>query len=130
MIPGAELPAQFGLTETVGSLPAGRAAAFVATGSGTGWPPAPTRTSAPRSTALQQVHTARTDLSVWRVTHRDQRPVVGVFLMGIARRGTAVAQVGFVPGGEVTMGPDAFVALVAPRPRAPVRDAAPEAAPS
>ena len=63
-------------------------------------------------TALQQVHTARADLSVWRVRTEisDQSSVV--FLMGIARRDTSVTQVGFVPGGEVTLGPDTFAAVV------------------
>ena len=32
--------------------------------------------------------------------------------MGIARRDTSVTQVGFVPGGEVTLGPDTFAAVV------------------
>ena len=59
-----------------------------------------------------QVRAARTDLSVWRVRAEisDQSSVV--FLMGIARRDTSVTQVGFVPGGEVTLGPDTFVAVV------------------
>ncbi len=33
-------------------------------------------------------------------------------MMGVVRAGTAVGQVGFVPYRTVTMGPDAFVALV------------------
>ena len=34
------------------------------------------------------------------------------FLMGIVREGNAIGQVGFVPDGDVTMAPGAFIALV------------------
>ena len=111
VIPGSRLPAQFGLTATVGSLPSGRAAAF-ADGIRARMAACPDKDLGTKVTALQQVRTARTDLSVWRVRTEisDQSSVV--FLMGIARRDTSVTQVGFVPGGEVTLGPDTFAAVV------------------
>ncbi len=52
------------------------------------------------------------DLSVWHVTTElsDEQSVS--FLMGIVREGTAIGQVGFVPDGDVTMAPGAFIDLV------------------
>ena len=111
VIPGARLPAQFGLTETVGTMPANQARAFVdrvrsriAT--------CPDRDLGTDVVRLVHLVTPDRDVSVWRVTTEisDERSVT--FLMGVARDGTAVAQVGFVPHLNVTMGPDAFVALV------------------
>jgi hypothetical protein len=111
VVPGARLNDQFGLTETVGSLPVRRAQAFVQ-GVRSRIAACPDRVLGTEVTPMRQVRTGRTDLSVWRVRTEisDQSSVV--FLMGIARSGTSVAQVGFVPDGQVTMGSDTFVALV------------------
>ena len=111
VVPGGRLSAQFGLTETVGSLPRGRAQAFVAAVRAR-MVACPDQDLATKVTPVRQLRTARTDLSVWRVSTEisDQSSVV--FLMGIARNDTSVAQVGFVPDGRVTLGPDTFVALV------------------
>jgi DNA-directed RNA polymerase specialized sigma24 family protein len=111
VVPGARLNDQFGLTETVGSLPAHRAQAFVQQVRSR-IAACPDKVLGTEVTPMRQVRTGRTDLSVWRVRTEisDQSSVV--FLMGIARSGTSVAQVGFVPDGRVTMGSDAFVALV------------------
>jgi len=111
VVPGARLPAQFGLTETVGSLPLRRARAFVQ-GVRSRIAACPDEALGTEVTPMRQVRTDRTDLAVWRVrTEISDRSAV-VFLMGIARRGTSVAQVGFVPDGEVTMASGTFVALV------------------
>ncbi|MFC4784277.1 hypothetical protein ACT8ZV_07370 [Nocardioides sp. MAHUQ-72] len=111
LVPGAKVPDEFGLTETVGSMPAPRAHAFVER--------VRSRLAACQDkdlgtdvTRLAQASTRTTDLTVWRVTTEisDQSSVV--FFMGIARSGTSVAQVGFVPAGRFTMAPGAFPALV------------------
>ena len=111
VVPGARLNDQFGLTETVGSLPVRRAQAFVqqvrSRIAG-----CPDRVLGTEVTAMRQVRTGRTDLSVWQVRTEISDESSVVFLMGIARSGTSLAQVGFVPDGRVTMGSDAFVALV------------------
>jgi DNA-directed RNA polymerase specialized sigma24 family protein len=128
LIPEADLPAEFGLTETVASLPERRARAFVeqvrqrlasceADDSGLG-------------TEVDQVASSadgRTSLTAWQVTVQvsDERSVR--YTMAIMRRGTAVAQLSFVPAPKVEMPDGAFVDLAyraldrlveMPRPRA------------
>ena len=111
VIPESKLPVQFGLTETVGTMPAKRAKAFVEE--------IRSRMDAcpdkDLGTEVERVaHRAGDDrdLSVWHVTTEisDEKSVS--FLMGIVREGTAIAQVGFVPDGDVTMAPGEFIALV------------------
>ncbi len=110
LVPEAKLPAEFGLTESVGTLPPKRAKAFVAD----------VREALGRCskkqmgtqvTRLRDVRRGDTDLSVWRVTTEVTDDKTLSFLMGVARDGTAVAQVGFVPVKGVTIAPDAFEAL-------------------
>lgn len=113
LIPGAKLADQFGLTETVGSLPEKQAKAFV------------TRvrdklaacsdSDKHLGTDIERVlHSAgeHHDITVWHLTTEvtDEKSVQ--FLMGIVRDGTSVAQVGFVPDGKATISPEAFDALV------------------
>lgn len=111
LIPGASLRDEFGLTETVGTLPERKAAAFVDD----------IRDRLGRCSDKQmgtevdrvrQVDTSHRDLTVWRVTTEisDQRSMS--FLMGIVRDRTALAQVGFVPDPAAGMSADEFVALV------------------
>jgi DNA-directed RNA polymerase specialized sigma24 family protein len=111
VIPGADLPDQFGLTETVGSMPAARARAFVEQVRSR-MKACPDKDLGSEVDQLANESTGGTDLSVWRVTTEisDQSSVQ--FLMGIVRHGTSVAQVGFVPTGSVTMRADDFPALV------------------
>lgn len=111
LIPDARLAAQFGLTETVGTLPARPARTFV-------------RQVADRIarcgrrdlgsevSRLVGRSSRQADLTAWRVTTEisDSRSVT--FLMGVVRNRTAVAQLGFVPSAEVTMRADDFVALL------------------
>jgi len=112
LIPEAKLPAEFGLTETVGSLPERRAKAFVqmvrqrlgsceAEDDGLG-------------TEVDQIANfddAKTSLSAWRVSIEvtDSRSVN--YTMAIMRRGTALAQVSFVSAPKAEMTNDAFVDL-------------------
>ena len=48
---------------------------------------------------------------VWRVKTEVSDKKTISFLMGVVRKGTAVAQVGFVPVKDVTIDSDAFEAL-------------------
>jgi DNA-directed RNA polymerase specialized sigma24 family protein len=111
LIPEAQLPDTFGLTQTVATLPAPRAAAFVETirkrlatceddNLGT------------TVTRVVNESTKRTDLTVWNVQVEisDQQTVT--YLMGVTRAGSAVAQVGFTPTSAVRMAPGDFLALV------------------
>ncbi len=111
VIPLSRLPAQFGITETVATMPTRRARAFVAQ--------VRTRMAGCHDkdlgTTVEQVsHLASgsREMTVWHVRTEisDQKSVD--YLMGIMRAGTAVAQVGFVPDGNVGIGSGAFVALV------------------
>ena len=111
LIPDARLADQFGLTETVGSLPEKKARAFVARVRDrlAGCAEKRMGTEVER---VRNVESKHRDLSVWRITSEISDTESVRFLMGIVRDGTSIAQVGFVPDGKVTMGPDAFVALV------------------
>lgn len=112
LIPDADLPAEFGLTETVARLPERRARSFVAQvrrqlGSceaeddGLG-------------TEVEQIANrdqGKVSLTAWQLTVAvtDSRSVG--FTMAIMRRGSAVAQVSFVPAGKATMSNGTFVDL-------------------
>ena len=99
VVPRARLAAQFGLTETVGSLPAARAAAFVDTVRAR-MAACPDKELGTKVASVRQVATARRDLGVWRVTTEITDDTTISFLMGIVRDGTSLAQVGFVPDGD------------------------------
>ncbi|MEO9325824.1 hypothetical protein ABFT23_20190 [Nocardioides sp. C4-1] len=110
VVPGAELPQEFGLTETVAALPRARAEAFVA-GVRDRLASCPERDL---NTEVDEV--ARTDdgprsLTAWRLDVKvtDDRSVV--FFMAVIRNGTSIAQLGFVPTDDATLADGAFVAL-------------------
>jgi DNA-directed RNA polymerase specialized sigma24 family protein len=113
VIPGAKLPAAFGITQTVGTLPPARARAFVADVRRE-LDACPDRNRGLGTDVARLAHrdTASRDLTVWRLTTEldDNRSVT--YLMGIVREGTAVGQVTFVPEPGVTMPPGAFIGLV------------------
>ncbi|WP_243056802.1 hypothetical protein [Nocardioides sp. SR21] len=113
LIPDAKLADQFGLTETVGSLPEKKAKEFVAN--------VRNRLAACADsdkhlgTDIERVlHSAgqRYDITVWHLTTEVTDDTSVQFLMGIVRDGTSIAQVGFVPDGKATISNDAFDALV------------------
>lgn len=112
LIPETRLPATFGVTETAASLPStGAARGFVDTlrrKMGT----CPDRDLGADVTPLASAAGRNGEHAVWRVTVEinDQQAVT--YLMGVVRRGATVAQIGFVPGADVTIGPDPFEALV------------------
>jgi hypothetical protein len=111
LIPEAKLADQFGLTETVGSLPEKKAVAWVARVRGK-LAACSEKKIGTQVERLAHVTGKRRDVSIWRLTTEisDDRSVR--FLMGVVRDGTSVAQVGFVPDNKVGMGSEAFVALV------------------
>ncbi len=111
LVPGARLRDEFGLTETVGSLPEKKAAGFVDA----------VRDKLARCSKkhmgtqvarIRHLAGKHRDLTVWRVTTEisDKRSVS--FLMGVARDRTSLAQVGFVPDPDGGMSAGDFVALV------------------
>jgi hypothetical protein len=111
VIPRAGLPQSFGLTETVGTLSKKRAKTFVQT-------VRDRMASCERrdlGAEVEQLETFRdgsTELAVWRVTSEVTDDQTVTYLMGIARVGTAIGQVGFVPAPGVFMEQAEFTALV------------------
>ena len=111
VIPRAGLPEAFGLTETVGTLSTPAARTFVQT--------VRDRMASCENRDLgaevEQLETFRegdTELAVWRVTSELTDKQTVTYLMGIARVGTAIGQVGFVPAPGVFMEASEFTALV------------------
>jgi hypothetical protein len=110
LVPGADLPPEFGLTQTVGALPRKQAEAFVA-GVRKKLTSCPDRDLATEVDEVREVREGDRELTVWRLTVEvsDERSVT--YLMGILRNGTAVSQLTFVPADGVVMGGEPFVAL-------------------
>lgn len=111
LIPDADLPARFGLTETVGSLPEKQAAAFVDTIRDE-LARCSDRVFGTEVSPVRQVDTKRQDLAVWRVSTEISDDETIDYLMGVVRDGTSVAQVGFVPAPGVDFAPGDFLWVV------------------
>ena len=111
LIPTAKLPVQFGLTQTVGSLPVRQARQFVDR-IRSRMASCSDRDLGTTVNRLAQVASKKQDLTVWRVTIEITDNESVVYLMGIARTGTSLAQIGFVPAPRVQMAPGAFADLV------------------
>jgi DNA-directed RNA polymerase specialized sigma24 family protein len=111
VIPAAVgLPPEFGLAETAGALPRKEAQSFV-DDIRTKLSACPDNDLGTDVVRLANEETGPRDLSVWRLTVElsDKRSVT--YLMAVVREGNAVAQLTFVPSGEVSIGPDAFIVL-------------------
>ncbi|GAB3256518.1 sigma factor-like helix-turn-helix DNA-binding protein [Nocardioides dilutus] len=110
LVPGADLPPEFGLTQTVGALPRKDAEAFIA-GVRKKLTSCPDRDLATQVDEVKTTSEGDRELTVWRLTVEvsDERSVT--YLMGILRNGTAVSQLTFVPADGVVMGGEPFIAL-------------------
>ena len=111
VIPRAGLPEAFGLTETVGTLSEQQAETFVQTVRDR-MASCEERDPGAEVEQLETFREGDTELAVWRVTSELSDEQTVTYLMGIARVGTAVGQVGFVPAPGVTMEQGEFIALV------------------
>ena len=111
VIPGAtNLSPQFGLTQTAGTLGDARAArAFVAQVRKQ-LASCPQRDLGTKVTEIPKSGNAR-DVTIWRVTVEISEKRSVVFLMAIARSGTHVTQLGFVPSGPAQISDADFAAL-------------------
>jgi hypothetical protein len=112
LIPDARLPAAFGVTETAGTLPSeARARDFVATVRRK-MDSCSDRDLGADVTALGSTSDKSGEHALWRVTVEitDQQSVT--YLMGVVRRGGTVAQLGFIPGRDITIGPEPFEELL------------------
>ncbi len=106
----AELPPEFGLAETVGALSRKDAQAFVSNirDKLKACPDNDLGTDVER---LANEETGPGDLSVWRLTVEVSEERSVRYLMAVVRSGNAVAQMSFVPSGDVSIGPEAFIVL-------------------
>jgi hypothetical protein len=107
LVPGGGLPAAFGITETVGRVSPPHATRFV-DGVRSELASCPRRDPGSKVRRLA----GGPDWTSWQVRTQVAGTRTLTFLMGVVRRGGAVAQVGFVPDGRHTMTTAAFVALV------------------
>jgi hypothetical protein len=111
VVPAAtQLPPEFGLSQTVGALPRKQAQAFV-DDIRTKLAKCPDNDLGTDVERLTQEETGPRDLSVWRLTVEVSEERSVRFLMAVVREGNAVAQLTFVPSGEVSIGPEAFTTL-------------------
>lgn len=110
LIPEAELPVEFGLTETVGTLPAPQARTFV---SGIR---RKMSTCSDRDLGTEVLTAASRagsseELAVWHVTVEVSETRSVKYYMAVARSGGRVLQLGFIPAPGVEMDRGAFLAL-------------------
>jgi hypothetical protein len=108
LVPDAQLADTFGLTETVGRQTTRAAARRFVTGVRTSLDGCSKRDLGTKVVPLAD----RRDLSAWQVRTQVSDKQVMTFYMGVARAGSAVAQVGFVPDGRHSMTKRQFIALV------------------
>ncbi len=110
LVPQARLPAQFGVTETIGSLPVASARAFLAQVRDR-IASCPDRDVGTTVRELASSSEGDSELTAWELTTEvsDERSLR--FFMAVLRRGTSVAQVGYVPAGEVRLREGEFAAL-------------------
>jgi hypothetical protein len=110
VIPEAKLPAEFGLTETVGSMPPKQATAFV-DDVRTRLAGCADKDLGTDVTRVDQLEEDDQDLTVWRLTTKISDESSVRYYMAILRFGTAVGQVQFIPSGKVDMADGDFVEL-------------------
>jgi DNA-directed RNA polymerase specialized sigma24 family protein len=111
LIPSApELPAEFGLTQTVGALPEPAAQKFVEEIRHR-LSVCPDKDLGTEVDELLNETKGDRELTVWRIRVEISEDRAVRFLMAVVRQGTAVSQVTFVPSGEVTMDGEAFISL-------------------
>ena len=110
VIPGAKLPDAFGLTETVGSLPAPQAAAFVdlVRQRLASCPDEDLGTDVVRLTHREG---RDIDLTVWQLTTEVSDDRTLRYLMAVLRDGTSVAQIGFVTAPAARLGDGGFLPI-------------------
>ena len=110
VIPDAGLPVEFGLTQTIASLPAKQAAAFVESVR-TRLGDCARRDLGTDVTFGSRINEADRAVTVWRLQTElpDNRSLT--YTMAILRSGTSVAQLNFVEAPDVTMAPGDFEEL-------------------
>lgn len=110
LIPEADLPVEFGLTETVGSLREPQAVAFVEQVRAR-LAACPDKDLGTDVVRVDTIDERDDDLTVWQLTTElsDNRSLR--YFMAILRTGSSVAQLQFIPAPDVQMAKGAFSAL-------------------
>ncbi len=110
LVPQADLPAEFGLTETVASLPTPQAGAFVDEVRSR-IASCPDRDLGTSVREIGASSGADGELTAWQLTTKVTRGRPLRFVMAVLRHQGTVAQIGFVPAPGATMSDQAFVDL-------------------
>ncbi len=110
MVPHAKLPAEFGITQTVGTTPRRLAGDWVTHVRQRISVCAEKRLGTTVNRVVHRTGEAE-DITVWHLTTEisDDRSVH--YLMAVLRSGTAISQLGFIPAPGVEMRPGAFIGL-------------------
>jgi len=106
-----KLPAEFGLTETVGRFVTHDAAYAFTSQVRSKMDSCEKRELGSHVTRLENTSTNAAGAAFWRVRIEVSRSRSVTYLMAIVRRGNAVAQLGFVPSGNATISTPDFAAL-------------------
>jgi hypothetical protein len=112
LMPQAQLPATFGLTETVGSLPLRRQARSFVGAIQREMASCPDRDPGVSVDSLASASSPGHEHALWRVTMEINSRATVTLLMGVVREGNRVAQIGFVPARSTTITPRDLVALL------------------
>jgi DNA-directed RNA polymerase specialized sigma24 family protein len=112
LVPEARLPARFGLTETYGTFKSSRAAADFLTTIRKRFRVCEDRDLATKVVSVHTIRSSGLDGSTWRLNTELSQSSKVVFDVGFVRRGSTVAQVSFVPTGDVDLATGAFGNLV------------------
>lgn len=108
VIPAADLPPEFGLSETVGVLAPGKGRPFV-TKIREQLAACPSSELGTDVELLANEESGPRDLSVWRLTVEVSENQSVRFLMAVVRERNAVAQLTFVPAAGLSIGVDPFI---------------------
>jgi DNA-directed RNA polymerase specialized sigma24 family protein len=113
LIPEADLPTRFGLSETVGRFKDDAAAKSFAANIGKSMGTCEKRDLSATVKSLAHTRTSTTETWSWRFTAAISNTSKVDYYVAVVRRGAVVAQVGFVPVADADLGAGAFEELTA-----------------
>jgi len=111
-VPAADLPAQFGLTETYASFASGREAAAYLAAMRQRMATCEDRDLATQVLSPQSLSGGGMDGSTWRLQTDLSEDATVFYDVGFVQRGNAVAQLLFVPAGPADLPDGAFRSLL------------------
>jgi DNA-directed RNA polymerase specialized sigma24 family protein len=113
LIPGAHLPTRFGLSETVGRFPDEAAAKAFVSEIQKRMGACEKRDLSATVQPLARSRTPTSEITSWRFTAAISDQAKVDYYVSLVRRGSVVAQIGFVPVADAAIGADAFEDLAA-----------------